>query len=65
MALRLSEGLGRSGTVTRARMIDHKDAMKALPRRGGLAPGEAVVLPPPLTKLSEAQALPMAAGSTN
>ena len=65
MALRLSEGLGRIGAVTKARMIDGKDVMKALPRRGGLAPGGAAFLPPPLPMLSEGQALPMAAGSTN
>ena len=46
-------------------MINRKDAMKVLPMRGGLAPGAEVVLPPPLTKLSEAQELSMAAGSTD
>ena len=65
MALRLSEGLGLSGERTRARMISRKDAMKDLPARGGFATGVGVVLPPPRTKLIEAQALPMAAGSTN
>ena len=48
-----------------ASMIDRKDATKALPMRDGLAPGMAGVLPPPLTKLSEAMTLPMAAGTTN
>ena len=46
-------------------MIDRKDATKALPIRDGLAPRMAGVLPPPLTKLSEAMTLPMAAGTTH
>ena len=65
LGLGLSEGLGLSGTGTKKRMIDHKDATKAWPTRDGLAPGAAVLSPPPLTKLSEAEAFPMAAGSTN
>ena len=46
-------------------MITREHAMTALPMGDGLAPGMAGVLPPPLTKLSEAMTLPMAAGTTN
>ena len=38
LALRLSEGLGLSGTGTKASMIDRKDATNALPMRAELAP---------------------------
>ena len=61
----MSEGLGLSGTGTKASMIDRKDATKALLMRAELAPSTAVVFPPPRTKLKEAKRLPMAAGSTN
>ena len=61
----MNEGLGLSGQETRASVMECESAVGDWPKQAALAPAMVEAFPPPLTKLSEANAVPMAAGVTN